>query len=289
MQYTYIQKTLLINQKTLKMKNKFKILSNFTLILLFCALFISCSKSPVDVTAKIAEANKAIMAAFESGDMNTLTGYYTADAKLFPENSGVIEGPQAIGGFFGAVKSMGIKKVQFEAITAQSYGNIAIEEGKYSLFLEGDYIADQGKYIVTWKNEDGKWKVHRDIWNTNNPLPPRRASLNDTVLVVWNTVKADKVAQFEDFNANYLQPAAEEYDAPLFKTARMLRPLASNKDGSFTYFYIMDPCINVNAYDMEPPLIAKYGEEKAGEYVKMFLNSIVEGKSGAFVTVQTTE
>ena len=69
----------------------------------------------------------------------------------------------------------------------------------------------------------------------------------------------------------------------------MLRPTGANKDGSFTYFYAMDPCVSVNAYDMEPPLVAKIGEEKAGEHIKMFLDRLVEGKSGASVTVQITE
>lgn len=271
------------------MKNKTKVWSSIALISMTCLLFSSCSQGPVDVTGEIAIANKAIMSAFESGDMNALAGYYTADAKLFPENSGAVEGPQAISGMFGAIKSMGIKKVDFEAITALSYGPIAIEEGKYTLYVEGDYVADQGKYIVTWKNEGGKWKVHRDIWNTNNPAPIQRASLNDTVLVVWNTIKADKVAQFEDFNANYLQPAANEYNPKVFKTARMLRPIEPNKDGTFTYYYIMDPCLGIGSYDMAAPLTAKYGEEKAGEHIKMLLDCIVEGKSGALVTVQTTE
>ncbi|GAF78655.1 unnamed protein product, partial [marine sediment metagenome] len=53
----------------------------------------------------------------------------------------------------------------------ESYGNFAIEEGRYTLYAEGDQIADQGKYIVTWKKEDGQWKLHRDIWNTSNPAP----------------------------------------------------------------------------------------------------------------------
>ena len=27
---------------------------------------------------------------------------------------------------------------------------------------------DKGKYIVLWKMEDGKWKLHRDIFNSDN-------------------------------------------------------------------------------------------------------------------------
>ena len=29
-------------------------------------------------------------------------------------------------------------------------------------------MQDEGKYVVVWKKqEDGSWKLHRDIWNSN--------------------------------------------------------------------------------------------------------------------------
>ena len=30
---------------------------------------------------------------------------------------------------------------------------------------------DNGKFIAIWKQEDGKWKLFREIWNTNNAPP----------------------------------------------------------------------------------------------------------------------
>jgi ketosteroid isomerase-like protein len=32
---------------------------------------------------------------------------------------------------------------------------------------------DRGKYIVVWKDEGGKWKLHRDIWNSSLPAPSK--------------------------------------------------------------------------------------------------------------------
>ena len=269
------------------MKNKSKVLNSIALVSLICVLFSSCAPIPADVTGEINEANQAIMSAYANGDANALAAFYTADAKIFPENSATIEGPQAIAGFFGAIMNMGIKKVKFEAVTAQSYGNMAVEEGKYTLFVEGDYIADQGKYIVTWKNEDGKWKVHRDIWNTNNPAPQKRALTNDTVMIVMNDIKADKVAQFEDFYLNNLAPAGTEYNAQMKNTVRVLRPAGQNKDGTFTYIYLIDPAMSNVSYDMSFPLTAKYGEEKALEYMKTYVDCLKEGQSKVMVSVQT--
>lgn len=269
------------------MKNKTTFTNSLAFFFLVCLIFNSCTQGPIDVTSEITEANKGFMEAFNSGDANALAKNYTSNAKLYPSNSDVIEGQEAIEGFWNAVMNMGIKKALLETVTAESFGNIAIEEGRYKLYVEGDQIVDQGKYIVTWKKEDGQWKLQRDIWNTSNPAPQPRASLNDTVWVVWNRIKADKVSQFEDFNFNYLEPAVAEYYPQMRKTVRTLRPVEQNKDGTYTYFYLMDPGISPDGYDMTLPLTAKYGEEKAGEYLKMFRDCLKDGKQEWIVTVQT--
>jgi uncharacterized protein (TIGR02246 family) len=133
--------------------------------------FIDSIAGPLDVTSDIAQANKEFMAAFSNGDANALAQLYTNNARLYPSNSDVIEGQKAIEEFWHAVMNAGVKKAVLETVTAEIYGNIAIEEGRYRLYVEGDQMVDQGKYIVTWEKEDGKWKLHRDIWNTSNPAP----------------------------------------------------------------------------------------------------------------------
>ncbi len=173
------------------MKIKTRIMSSIVGVFLLILMINSCSVNSTDVTEQIRESNKVFMDAVLNGDTNTLSALYTNDAKLFPANSDVIDGKEAIGKFWSATLSMGIKKVLFETETAQKFGNIAIEEGKYTLYVEGDHIVDQGKYIVTWKNEEGSWKVFRDIWNVSTPAPVQRANVNDNVIIVLNHVKAE--------------------------------------------------------------------------------------------------
>ncbi len=269
------------------MKNKTTFTNSLAFFFLVCLIFNSCTQGPTDVTGEITEANKGFMEAFNNGDASALAKNYTSNAKLFPSNSDVIEGQEAIEGFWNAGLSMGLKKIVLETVTAESYGNFAIEEGRYKTYAEGDQIVGQGKYIVTWKKEDGQWKLHKDIWNTSNPAPQPRASLNDTVWVIWNHIKADKVSQFEDFNFNYLGPAATDYYPQIKNTVRLLRPVEPNKDGTFTYFYLMDPTISSASYDIMFHLTAKYGEEKASEYYKMFKDCLKDGKQDGIVTVQT--
>jgi ketosteroid isomerase-like protein len=66
---------------------------------------------------------------------------------------------------------MGVKRAQLDTREVEGHGDTAIEVGAYTLFGEGDQALDNGKYIVIWKKEDGQWKLHRDIFNSN--LPPR--------------------------------------------------------------------------------------------------------------------
>lgn len=130
-----------------------------------------CTPQPVDVSDEISDANTVFMESFNNGDMAALALCYTEDAKLFPPNSEIIEGREMIEAFWGGGVEMGIKKALLETISADGYGNTAIEEGKYTLYAEGDIIIDKGKYIVIWEKIDGKWFLDRDIWNTNMPPP----------------------------------------------------------------------------------------------------------------------
>lgn len=252
------------------MKNKSTFIWSLVIISFLFLSFSHCTQGPTDVSGEITTVNKGFVEAFDKGDAKALASNYTANAKLYPSNSNVIEGPEAIEGFWGAVMKMGIKRAQMETVTAEKFGNIAIEEGRYKLFVEGDHLVDQGKYIVTWEKVDGQWKIQRDIWNTNNPAPQARATEGGTVWVIANYVKADKAAQFEDFNVKLLKPAGDEVAPELTRTVRLLKPSKQNSDGTYTYYYLMDQALNNENYEIPKILSAKYGKEKADEYFKMY-------------------
>ena len=60
----------------------------------------------------------------------------------------------------------GLTGATLEIVDVDASGETAVEVGRYRL-TAGDAEADHGKYIVVWKNVDGRWKLHRDIWNTS--------------------------------------------------------------------------------------------------------------------------
>ncbi len=122
-----------------------------------------------DVRAEIETANKGFITAFSQGDAAALAELYTTDGQLLPPNSDFVTGHDAIKTFWQGVMDMGIKEATLETVEAEARGDSATEIGKYTMLVEGGQVADSGKYIVTWKNEQGTWKLHRDIWNSSQP------------------------------------------------------------------------------------------------------------------------
>jgi len=279
---------LLLSILTLNTPYMKRSLSHFGLLaaLTIAALSInSCSQGPVDVTGEIKEANKAFIETRNSGDPEALSMLYTIDAKLLPANNALINGREAIKAYWTEGMAQASSELALETITANGYGDLAIEEGRYKVKVGSEEV-DMGKYIVIWKKEEGQWKLHQDIWNSDLPLAQARASAGETVWVVWNKIKADKISQFEEFNFTYLEPAIAENFPLARSTVRSLKPQEPNKDGTYTYFYLMDPAISPDGYGMAIFLTAKYGKEKSDEYMKMFQDCLVDGQDWV-ITTQT--
>ena len=124
-----------------------------------------------DVHDAIVAADETFMTTFNRGDAAGVAALYTEDGQFLPPNSDFVKGKQAIQATFQAFMDMGIKAVKLETVEVEGYGNTASEVGRYTLEGEGGQVLDQSKFIVIWKQEAGKWKLHRDIINTSMPAP----------------------------------------------------------------------------------------------------------------------
>ncbi len=124
-----------------------------------------------DLKSVIEAANKVFMATFKQGDAAGLAALYTEDGQLMPPNAGFMTGRPAVQAFWQAVMDMGVKEAVIDIIEVEDHGDTAIEVSRFKLFAEGAQELDQGKFIVIWKRVDGQWKLHRDIFNSSNPLP----------------------------------------------------------------------------------------------------------------------
>jgi uncharacterized protein (TIGR02246 family) len=124
-----------------------------------------------EVHDAIAAANENFMTAARRGDAAGLAALYTENGQVLPPNSDFVTGRAAIQVFWQAVIDMGIKEAKLEIIEVEGHGDTAIEVSRFTLYGEAGKELDKGKYIVIWKQEQGQWKLHRDIFNSSMPAP----------------------------------------------------------------------------------------------------------------------
>lgn len=102
----------------------------------------------------------------DKGDFGALERVYTKNARALPPGAETVCGRDNIQAFWKqAVAGMGITAVKLSTVDVQTFGDTLIEEGRAELSVAGAEVNVNVKYIVVWKQEDGAWKWHVDIWN----------------------------------------------------------------------------------------------------------------------------
>lgn len=124
-----------------------------------------------EIRDAIAGSIADFIAAFSRGDAASAAAVYTQDGQVLPPNSDVLTGRQAIQAFWKGLMDMGVKAVTLETVEVDAIGTMAYEVGRFGLQGAEGQVIDSGKYIVIWKREDGRWQVHRDIFNSSRPAP----------------------------------------------------------------------------------------------------------------------
>ena len=118
---------------------------------------------------EITKTNELFSEAFKRGDAESVANLYTEAGQLGPANSDFLAGRSAIQGFIQGMMDSGIQSIQLITNELEEFEGTAIEIGRFVLKSGDDQIADEGKFIVIWKLESGKWKLHRDIINSSMP------------------------------------------------------------------------------------------------------------------------
>jgi len=133
------------------------------------ALFVAAPVVAQDARAAIEAGNRAFEAAMRKGDGAAVAALYTAQAQLLPFGSDVVSGTPAIAKFWQGVIDSGIGGGSLKTLEVESHGGTAHEVGSYALQDKAGKALDHGKYVVIWKQEGGRWKLHRDIWTSSVP------------------------------------------------------------------------------------------------------------------------
>ena len=116
--------------------------------------------------------NAVFMEAWNKGDSTAVANCYTADAKIMPPNEKASSGKDNILHVLaGVIKQApgGIKMT-----TNNLFGNadLLVEDGTWTLMDKAGKVLDQGKQIEVWKKEGDTWKLLRDCFNSDLPVPP---------------------------------------------------------------------------------------------------------------------
>lgn len=123
------------------------------------------------VKAAIAASNKVFGASFATGDSAAFANCYTSDGCIYNANMPEVCGTEGIRNFSAVGYQSGIRNVMLTTKEVMGGKEAVVETGKYEVFIADNVSVEKGKYVVVWKEENGKWKMHRDIWNSDAPPP----------------------------------------------------------------------------------------------------------------------
>jgi ketosteroid isomerase-like protein len=108
---------------------------------------------------------------FGNRNFAALDQIYTSDARILPPGAPMVSGRDAIKKFWSdLIQSVNAKSAVLASVDVILAGDGLVEIGRATLTVEppGQSTTQmEVKYVVYWRQEDGRWKWHVDIWNQN--------------------------------------------------------------------------------------------------------------------------
>ena len=155
-------------------------LSNFAAVIVLtgASLFLTAcggSGSTSADEAAITEINKKWQELIVAKDAKGISELYAEDGQLLPPNTPKSVGRPALEQAWNGLVSIPGMALTFETekFTFAQSGDLAVEVGPYK-FITGEgatQVTDIGKFIVTWRKQDGKWRILTDMFSSNTPPP----------------------------------------------------------------------------------------------------------------------
>ena len=162
-----------INPNITKINMKKILLSALIATTLFACKETATPKPEFDLAnakKEIEAANENLTNALAKGDSVTVGNFYTTDAKFLDANAPAVVGRAKIQTLWAGYIKMGATKLKLTTLEVWGNENLITEEGTYDFKSKEDKPIGVGKYLVVWKKEDGKWKLHRDMPNSDLQL-----------------------------------------------------------------------------------------------------------------------
>ena len=154
--------------------------------LLFVLIISACSNQSeknfdtnltfnIDSVKAQIEVNKDnFIKAFATGDSALFVSLFTKDGCLMPDGAPKMCGSEALYAFLKGGIEMGIGGLKLDIVEVTGGPELVSEEGVYQIMDKEGKSVEAGKFLVTWKQENGVWKRYRDTWNAETPAPTTR-------------------------------------------------------------------------------------------------------------------
>ncbi len=126
--------------------------------------------------AEIDRLHEVHVAALNADDADAWVACFTDDGIQMPPHFGTNVGKAAVRAWSKGFLSLFTCRFNLSVEEVQVPADWAFERGRYDITLtpraSGEAMDDIGKYITVYQRQsDGSWKIARDIWNSDQPLP----------------------------------------------------------------------------------------------------------------------
>ena len=162
-----------------------KILFKIIPVAVLLLMLFSCNSKPADkqsaaskstsgfdiVAARkvVEDGSRELMDRLKKGDSTGFSNVFTADAKVLPSGGSAVSGRDAIRSLFGSFIRAGFTNLALTTIDVWGNEDFIVEEGSYKAADSTGKEVDYGKYLKLWKQEDAKWKLFRECFNSDIP------------------------------------------------------------------------------------------------------------------------
>lgn len=141
---------------------------------------LACAPKPTDTSADEA-AIHALVQSFndhlKAQNDSALAEMYAADAVLLSPNLPRVTGTVNIRRFWAQIWPLKATLViQPEKVRVSGDRAVEAGSGTWSVPASTGEQRDSGRYLVSWRNVDGKWPIAQGMWSSDNPPPPSPAS-----------------------------------------------------------------------------------------------------------------
>lgn len=119
--------------------------------------------------AAIQALSRDFSAAYVRGDADAMTALYTADGVIFPNNSEMIHGHDAIRRYWTLAPGQTVTHHRATPTEIRIDGDHAYDYGVYEIAGTNNGTAwgpSHGKYVIVWRRTPQGWRMHLDMWNS---------------------------------------------------------------------------------------------------------------------------